>query len=528
MSHPVLLTDLPDEVLLRISTCVADLLDFECPSEKPRWNTQTFGPLKLPVRSLIELRRISHRFNRLAEPLLFRTLKITGWEEDGSVSVVTLLHVMLSGEEDLGRKVKCLWLGPWKPSNTYGGESSLSLLLRGLDIHNRPYGLRSVAPLLPYIERYLRRNVVFLDPALDKQLFQQIKNVEEDALLALLLSMLPNLTTLDLVPWLPSFLGQVYQLLVQWTMFYNGRVPRTLPSSGSGPFSKLTRVTFHEYCWGEDYSEHSGSEGWSDHEDEVTHEYLTIHKLVPFFQLPSMRVLECRKITSRGTGYDLLDLPVGCSGIEELSFNNSSLDDRSLQAMIAACKGMTSFHFQAAGDQFGYQPLTSPGLGQALETQSNTLTKLSIRTGNVFFTNNGRDLRDINVGTIGSSLVSLTKLRDLEVPGTLLWGYHPEAVSACEIQKNSPLFIDLSPFANLTEILPRSLERLCVDEWYKNIDKSMEDFARCCGDTRLFGNMNSLEVGLSNTKVLEEICEETGVQLVERPGLGTFSPNRPR
>jgi hypothetical protein len=517
MSHSVLLTDLPDEILLRIFTYVADLLDFEDSSEKSPWSTQIIGPLRLPARSLVGLSRVSHRFNRVAKPLLFRTLKITGREGDGSVSVVKLLNAMLNSEGNLGRKVRNLWLGPWKPSGSF----------EGVDIFNRRGVLRHVTPL-PCIEDFARRNVIFLDSGVNEQWIQNITVVDEDALLALFLSMLHRLETLELVTWFPSFIGYVFRLLSQWTVIYNAAIPQEFSTR---PFSNLRRVTFHEYCWGEDYTEDSGSEGWSDHEDEIVHEFLTIDKLVPFFCLPSVRVLECREVTSRNTHYETLELPVGCSGVEELSFKRSSLDDRILQVMLSACKGLKSFHFLATGERFGFQLFTYPGLGQALECQANTLTKLYIHTDNLFSTNNGREQRHTDVSTIGSSLLSLTKLSALEVPGTLLWGYHPEAVFACETQKNSPLFIDLSPFANLMEILPRSLERFCVNEWYKNIDKGMEDFARCCGKDRVFKNMRSLEVGLGDTEMLEEICRVVGVQLVKHSDptrSGICSPNRPR
>jgi hypothetical protein len=118
------------------------------------------------------------------------------------------------------------------------------------------------------------------------------------------------------------------------------------------------------------------------------------------------------------------------------------------------------------------------------------------------------------VGNIGSSLSTLTKLRDLEVSGSLLWGYHPDAVLTSQ-QENSSLVVDLSSLVDLADILPRGLERLCVIEWYKNIAKGMEDLAKVCGKGKLFAEMRSLEDGIGDTKVLEEICKEGGVGFVK-------------
>jgi hypothetical protein len=509
MDPPKSLTDLPDDLLIPICTYVADTFDFDDTFEKSIWDPKIFAPLKLPVPALMALSKTSRRFYDLVKPLLYRTFKLNSRADCGSISTFKLLNMLMSSE-GLSCLTKKLWRVPWKPSHGFDNLQFFHLQEAEDTVPSSP---------LPSVEKVARSNLAFLQLSELETLIQHLNHNKEDALRALLLSSVTNLETLELVAWLPSFAGHVFELLTHVAEFYK-KAPRNAGGKDYRSFGKLRRVTFHDYCWNESFDDDAGSEGWSEHEEEIAYQTLPIEKVVPFFHLPSMRVLQCKNVTSHNTDYSSLGLRPGCSRIEHLTFDQFRLDDTALRVLIRACKGPQSFHLWQSPESLTPQLITYPGLGQALQSQAATLTKLHIHIDNLYHLQDMSEERSLNIGTIGSSLLTLTKLRDLEVCGSLLWGYHPESVLASETRKNSPLIMDVSRLVILADILPMGLERLCVIEWYANIAKGMEDFARVCGRGKLFGEMRSLEVGIGNTKVLEKICREGEVGFVKHTERG--------
>jgi hypothetical protein len=194
-----------------------------------------------------------------------------------------------------------------------------------------------------------------------------MKENDPDTLPALLLCLVSNLETLEIVSWIPSLSGHVFEFLTQAAAFYENHTPQKLWAKDHQPFDQLRRVTFHKYDWSESSDRVGYVEDWDDHYAEIDQGTLPIEKLVPFFHFPSLRVLEYKHVTSHNADCTQFNLPAGCSRIEYLAFDLSCLSDTALQALISTCKGLKSFHLRLPDYRDLHSHMfTYPSLGLAL------------------------------------------------------------------------------------------------------------------------------------------------------------------
>lgn len=319
---------------------------------------------ELDVKTLWSLSLTCKTFFRVAQPLLYPK-----YESDGSDPRPILRSFLRTtiAYPDLASRVTRLRLGGWSVDSVEDlaplTDSDLGSFCTATPCP--PIPIRSVSPPSYFGKE---RPTVGLSPGSISKLFRRgqhggyVSGVVRDALIvalsegredaeaALLLSVLPNLTELDLgLDW--GFQRSLVCSLLHQVAYCTRR----------GCYEERAQ---HAYHVGTSANSSGGSFAQPQPSVRLLHGFCTLRQvklgascntavmfeLAPMYSLfkfPSLRIVHAHGCSQLGSMDDgvLLAWPQGTSSVEELKFTASRLDTEAMTAVLGACRSLKSFEF---------------------------------------------------------------------------------------------------------------------------------------------------------------------------------------
>lgn len=420
---------LPDELLLQIFTHLlswedAHRLDFEKVDEDG-------------LKTLANLCISSKRLRFIAEPILYsiyvKPIHLCD-REDHSPSLCPIVHIpnvslrhfirTLIERPDLAALVKFVQLRAWETERTLGEEL--------WSFEQARFDVTSIPPSTELAQKFWDA-ASELAPAEKppKDLLIALCRGDEDAEIALLLSLLPNVEKLQITfPNVPMD-GYEFFFLHDITQKSSLR-----PDIKQGPrlrtLQKLKQLEVRSF--------------WTDDGDLG----LPIYPFSAFFCLPELEVFKGRNmlVESDPEEWGEWSCPQGHSSIRDLHLEDSLISSAAIATLVASCKDLRSLNVSFSRDSNDALEFQYFELSEALKRHQHSLSSLSI---DIHDDSNLLVEPQENMAMPFGSLKEYTMLRKLKVNEFALVGLPPPGQEDEFMQK-----------CDLANVLPASLESLTI------------------------------------------------------------------
>ncbi|KAE8146780.1 hypothetical protein BDV25DRAFT_161747 [Aspergillus avenaceus] len=177
-------------------------------------------------------------------------------------------------------------------------------------------------------------------------------------------------------------------------------------------------------------------------------------QILPFFQLPSMRMLIADSVIESGSSQDepqAIDIPaIGPSPISEITLNSSN-GSRGMESLISSCSSLKSFKYQHSDSHLLAEGFRPSAFYRSLAGSKNSLQTLWLDNYGTHLPFTIAGVNETHDEWFGS-LADFTALKDIRIrlPNLLDVRYQPE------------------PSTALVDILPSSVESLYVEGCKEN------------------------------------------------------------